>query len=481
MSRVYLSFDDIGLGIQFVDGLEGAGHEVIWPRTPAGVPPADVDRSPDAVILGTPHNDVVLGKWVRAWRLLDPPPAVLVLTDGERTTAAVAAQRAVPVPKNIDFAPLAALVGEAIQFRYTAELSLRFALRALAVTSIDDSNKAAVVIQKAREVDPSLVREALRPRVHEYITRTPVVEQLRAARALAIPEVELADSLTGATTLGRVIDTAKVGAAVAARFTWAMICVGGAKLTREPPDLSTRPRRAVSVARYHLRARMRRFRRGRANYYDVLEVAFEPTPREIDVAAHRLSIRYSPQRLTDLDLGEMTPYVLPLWEQIQRAHAMLSGPQSRAQYNAWLASKGVDVDAVRQRRSYDAEGAEREFEAGQRALSRGDVSKAIAFFASACRRYPDHPDYEAYLAWARYRGAVEAGEDKLASAMRERNHIEEAQAGHQPSPRALLALGLLCAAADDPGAAHWHLEEALACDPQFHMAKQILGRLGQRA
>jgi len=259
---------------------------------------------------------------------------------------------------------------------------------------------------------------------------------------------------------------------------WSLVCVGAARLTVEPPDLSTTERRAVTRARQHLRERRRRLRRGKANYYEVLEIRFDPSRAELEDAVRRLSIRYSPKALAQLDLGDLEPLVGPLWRQIEKAWGMLADPQARQRYHEWLASSGIDVARIQRERAGDPLGAEGDFDAGQRALTRGEVFKAVSFFAAAARRHPTQSDYEAYLAWARYRAALEKGEDKAETAMRERSLIEAEQTGRAPRPRTLLALGMLCAACEDSAAGRWYLREALVCDPDFGPARNILNRLG---
>ena len=50
-------------------------------------------------------------------------------------------------------------------------------------------------------------------------------------------------------------------------------------------------------------------------------------------------------------------------------------------------------------------------------------------FARACRNHPGHPDYEANLAWARFRVQVAAGKDQRESAIAERREVEKNLAG----------------------------------------------------
>jgi curved DNA-binding protein CbpA len=478
VARVFLSFDDLGLGIQVVDALEAAGHRVDWSRAPAAGPPAELAAAPDAVLLGGVEDRACLGGWISAWRGLDPPPVVVVIGRTEEVRRAARSHRAPFVLAAARPQEVVGALSQALALRFAAELDPRFARHALDVGPRGDSlDSAAAIIERARTMPIEIAREALRPHLHDYVRTTPRIEELRARRALVIPEIQLAASLDGAITLHRATSSGAMSQADAVRALWAFLCTGVASLTPEPPDDLSPDRRAVSMARHHLRARSSRLTRGKAHYYEVLEVSYPPSAREIGGVVRRLALRFSPERVSHLDLGDMTPYVEPLWEQIEKAQRMLSDPTTRAQYDQYLVSKGADIRKLEIERSVDVGGAEADFVRGQQALTDGKLHHAVSLFASAARRYPGHLDYEAYLAWARYRSALERGEDKRTAAMRERAAVEEMMAGRAPRARALLALGLLCTAGEDGAAARWYLEEALVVDPGLQQARQILSRL----
>ena len=120
------------------------------------------------------------------------------------------------------------------------------------------------------------------------------------------------------------------------------------------------------------------------------------------------------------------------------------------------------------------------FARGQAALAAGDAHKAMGQFAMASRHQPGHPDYEANLAWARFRVQIAAGKDQSETARAERKNVETYLAGRRPWPRALVALALLCAAGGDADAARWHLHIALQVDPNVPAAAQLAQRLGLR-
>ena len=125
----------------------------------------------------------------------------------------------------------------------------------------------------------------------------------------------------------------------------------------------------------------------------------------------------------------------------------------------------------------DARAAAEALARGQQALVAGEVFRAVSESAAACRLHPGHPECEAALAYARYRADVQGGKERGEIARRERAAARAALAGHRPWPHALVALGLLSVADEDPDAARWHLHEALLCDPNLPAAKQILQRL----
>ena len=152
----------------------------------------------------------------------------------------------------------------------------------------------------------------------------------------------------------------------------------------------------------------------------------------------------------------------------------------RGRYTDWLRVNIAKLDTVWAIDSQAMEDARQAFAKGQNILAQGDAHRAMGEFVRACRFHPGHPDYEANLAWARFRVQVAAGKDQREAAMGERLTVEEHLAGRRPWPRALVALALLCAAGGDADAARWHLHIALQIDPNVPAAAQLAQRLGLR-
>ena len=157
---------------------------------------------------------------------------------------------------------------------------------------------------------------------------------------------------------------------------------------------------------------------------------------------------------------------------------MLIDHAQRGRYHDWLRQHLPELNTVWAIDPAVARAAAAAFARGQRWLGDGDVHRAMSELAGACRQFPGHPEYEASLAWARYRVQVGSGRDRIEAAVVERTALEALLLGRRPWPRALVALALLCTAAGDAGAARWHLHAALAIDPTTPAAAQLAHRLG---
>jgi len=474
---VALALDDVGLAVPLQEILEAAGHRVLWsPPLVDGPDQLPAGARIDVVVLaerrGQPYGD-----GLERWRDLDPPPGVLAVVMSDAGRAAAEGARVPLVASTAQPAEVAAAVKRALALRWSGRLAPGYARGHLGLAAeADRAADAARVIAAARErADLDVVREALRWYALHYVAATSLVAELRERRALEIPEVDSVRLMDGTRTAQTLVRTAPIGPAQAGRLLWALACAGAVTFTPEPPDLSTTERRATAMARAHLRARA--VRAERATLYDLLELTPAAGAAEIDHACKMLAIRYAPERLAKLDLGDAAPLVQPIWQAVLRARRILNDPADRLRYNEALGRKRAEIDSAWVLGPHDRARAEESFARGQRALVSGEPFKAVSEMAAAARAHADHPDYEASLAWARYRAELARGKPREETARAERARAEEALLGRRPWPRALVALALLCAADEDPDAARWHLGEALACDPTLPAARQLLGRL----
>ena len=474
LATILLAFDDVGMAVQLQENLEAAGYTVTWSAAAAAGPTAG-DDLPDVVILSDVHADLPLNEMVAGWREADVPPGIIVMAGAEEANRL----RVARLDSGISGVELTSLIERTAKLRHAGGLDAPYpalvALNALGLaTSPGDAENAIRIVTNAHKADTEMVRAALRWHAQDYVAiAAGGIEILRSHRALQIPEIEFVKLADGTRTLQTLLKSGTVDPWHAARLTWALASIATASFSPEPPDQSSRERRALTQARFHLRARHQRL--ADATFYDVLEVTPDASRKQVDDAARMLSLRYGPRHLADLDLATLGAVVTPLWEQIKEAHAALADAVTREKYNRWLAKHKrtsewmVGVIAVRS--AADA------LERGQRALVEGEVYKAVSETAAACRHQSGHPDYEASLAYARYRADVQGGKDRGEIARRERANAKQALAGRRPWPHALVALGILCAADEDAPAARWHLREALTCNPNLPAAQQLLQRL----
>jgi hypothetical protein len=472
---VLIALADVGLSVQLEDQLVRAGLAATWDAAQAGGPVA-ADVAVDVVVVDADHLGARLAEAVAAWRARPAVPGVVAIGRSPASRAQAPRARVTLVAPGATPATLAAAIRDAHGLRLASGLGWPLLRAALGLPATDDARPAwQPTLATARTADLAIPRAALRWHIHQYATPTARLDELRDDRALTVPELELAARIDGTSTVQRLVEQAPEAAA-AARLLWALGSMAAIALTPEVHDTATAPRRALAEIRAHLRARAARLER--STFYDVLEVS--PLAEVDDIeAAHRMAgLRYSPGALAGHDLSELAGLVAPTWELVDKARAVLVDHAQRGRYHDWLRKKLPELRTVWAVDPATAQTAAAMFARGQRSLGDGDVHRAMSELATACRQFPGHPEYEASLAWARYRVQVGSGRDRIDAAIAERAALDDLLLGRRPWPRALVALALLCAASGDVDAARWHLRTALAIDPTVPAAAQLAHRLG---
>ena len=483
MASVLFVSDDASMMVQLLDGLEAAGLTVTWINLKEGVP-GKQRTPPDVVVLDGDSVGMALVDAARSWKATDPAPAIVMV--GHQASAERAAQAAgVPLfKKPLDAAVLGPALAHAAEIRFVGALTPGAALRAIgARPSSDPVSDATAVLAGSRKIDFAQVRDVLRPFADAYVTVTPMIEALREARALTVPEVNLSLVLDGSRTLRTVGQSGVMDPQAALRCLWALASAGVARVTQEPPEDAAHPvARLVARARRRLRARTQVVQKA-ATHFDLLEVAPDPElpAAEVEAATRAYAVWFSPQRLAGIDLGDLAGVVEPYWQQVLKARELLVDPSRCRRYFFWLVEQGIDLQPRMQEWRVKRPEAEDYFLRGTQALAEGDAFRAVSQLAHAARIYPDDPDYEAYAAWARYMAELARGNDTREAVVRGLHHVEQAMLGRRPRPRALYAMGLLAQVAGDLDAARQHLRDALACEPHMVGAQRALARLtGQR-
>jgi hypothetical protein len=295
---------------------------------------------------------------------------------------------------------------------------------------------------------------------------------------LSVPELEVASRIDGTTTVQTLVRRGPMDPMQSARLVWALAALGAIALTPEVADNSTAARRRLGELRAHLRARGTRLER--STFYDVLEVTPLAEYPDIEAGYRAVGQRFAPSALAQHDLAELAGVVKPTGELIEKARSVLVDIAARGRYHDWLRQKLPELRTVWALDPDEARKAQEAYARGQASLGGGDVHRAMRDLATACRYHPGHPDYEASLAWVRYRIQVDSGRDRVEAAMAERRHVEEMLLVCRAWPHALIALALLCLASGDADSARWHLHVALSVEPNLPAAMQLAARLGMR-
>lgn len=475
--HVLIAVADVGAGVQLEDALNQAGFEARWDGAQADGPRGASQQ--EVVVLDADHLGPRLPAIVSAWREHASVPGIVAVG-----TSAVAREQA-PIARitllssSASASTLANAIREAAKLRLTTGMRWPVLRAALKLPPAENTLEMwRPTLLHARNADLELARSALRWHVAHYVTPTQMLDQIREDRILSVPELETIAHADGTRTVQTLVKAGPLDPQATARLLWALASMGALVMTPEVHDLTTAPRRALAEIREHLRARAERM--VRMTYFDVLEISPLAEYQEIEAAYRLVGARYSPKALSRFDLAELVSLVKPTWEVVEKARMTLVDHAARGRYMDWIRANLAQLDTIWSIPEGQIKDAAEAFARGQVVLSQGDAHRAMGDFARACRNHPGHPDYEANLAWARFRVAVAGGKDQREAAVAERRTVEEYLVGRRPWPRALVALALLCAAGGDQDAARWHLHIALQVDPNVPAAAALAQRLGMR-
>ncbi len=475
VASVLIALSDVAAGIQLEEALQRAGLAAHWHADAATTV---VATDADVVLLDADALGLNLPTMVEAWRCSAAMPGVVAVGQGPVARAQAPIAKVTLLTTSASIASLTAAIQDAARLRLTTAMTGPIARVALALPPAAlDLRAIAMMLLASRSMDLEIPRAALRWHVASYVTATPLLDELRQDRLLTVPELELVELCDGTLTL-QTIFTRTTNAPLAARLFWLLASINAITLTPMVADTATSARRLLTEMLHHLRARAQRL--AGSTFYDVLEITPLADYPDIEHAYQLQGRRFAPQLLAQFDLGALAANVQAQWAVVEKARTVLVDIAARGRYHDWLRENHGRVASVWAIDPRVAQQAIEAFTRGQAALGTGDVHRAMSELAAACRLHPGHPDYEANLAWARFRLEVARGGDKLTCAEKERNHVEQLLYGRRPWPRALVALALLCAVVGDAESSRWYLSQALAVEPQMPAALQLLQRLGVR-
>ncbi|HEY5945301.1 MAG TPA: hypothetical protein VIV40_07415 [Kofleriaceae bacterium] len=475
--NVLIAVADVGAGVQLEEALNHAGFDSRWDGAQADGPRGPSQQ--EVVLLDADHLGARLCSVTDAWRDHPSVPGVVALGTSPVAREQAPIARVTLLSPGAQTSTLVTAIREAAKLRLSTGMRwpvLRAALKLPPAPNTAENWPATLL--HARNADLEIARSALRWHVQHYATPTELLGELKQERMLSVPELETSAHIDGTKTVQTLVKAGPLDPAGSARLLWALTSMGAVTLTPEVRDLATAPRRALDEIRDHLRARTQWMKLG--SYFDVLEISPLAEYPEIEASYRLVGARYSPKALSRFDLAELAPLVKPIWDLVEQARMTLVDHAARGRYTDWLRQHLHELKTVWAIGEANLRDAAESFARGQQLLASGDAHRAMGEFARACRNHPGHPDYEANLAWVRFRVQVAAGKDQRETAEAERKNVEEHLAGRRPWPRALVALALLAAAGGDADAARWHLHIALQIDPKVPAAAQLAQRLGMR-
>jgi hypothetical protein len=477
---VLIALPDVGPGVQLEEQLNAQGFSTRWDASCADGPRTAGASLTQVVLIDADHLGKRLSEVAEMWRDAPSVPGVVAMGSSAIAREQAPAARVTLVTPGAKLSTIANAINEAAKLRLATGMRWNVLRAATGLPPITETQDAwQLTLTASRRVDIEIPRSALRWHAPHYATGTAKLETMREERMLQPGELESVGKLDGTLTVQTLVGLGKpLDPQSMARYLWTMASMGAVELTPEIRDRNTPARALLDDLRRHLRARSQRLEK--STFYDVLEITPLAEYPDIEEAYRLVSWRYAPANLLQHDLSELKPLVQPMWELVEKARSVLVDHAQRGRYHDWLRQRMSELRTVWAIDPGAVQTAQALYARGQTSLGEGDVHKAMGELAAACRHFPGHPEYEANLAWARYRVQVASGRDRVEAAIAERKAVEQCMAGCRPWPRALVALALLCAASGDADSARWHLHVALQVDPKVPAAAQLAQRLGMR-
>jgi hypothetical protein len=212
---------------------------------------------------------------------------------------------------------------------------------------------------------------------------------------------------------------------------------------------------------------------GRVTYFELLGVSQSASSDEVGVAFVRAARQFHPDRLSSAGLLDLQPAAERILARINEAAMILGDVSRRAEY---VASLVVGAPTARASLPTVLE-AENAFLKGEVFLKKGEHAKAIEAFTAASQGNPSEPQYQAYLAWARY-DDPRARKEVL---VRETLKTLEGILRERPKfARGFYWVGSLWKFLNEPGKAEHAFREAVALDASFIEASRELRLIDMR-
>lgn len=191
------------------------------------------------------------------------------------------------------------------------------------------------------------------------------------------------------------------------------------------------------------------------DHYQLLGLESDASSDAIRRAYLGAAKRYHPDALARTGVEAVTLRCAgKVFAAIGKAHAVLSDPRRRSEYDAHLGSDESDLDAER------LAAAETNYRKAEILMRTGNFRGALEYLRPAVELWPEEAVYQAALGWALFK-KVPSEQDE-ARARLERAHALDAQ-----NPQVLFWLGTVLKALGESGAAATLIEKAHRLDPSL--------------
>ena len=211
----------------------------------------------------------------------------------------------------------------------------------------------------------------------------------------------------------------------------------------------------------------------RSTHFEILGVGQKASADEVGTAFVRAARQFHPDRLTSAGLADLQPMAERILARINEAAMVLGNPARRAEYVDSLAP-GAQQGSQNLPSLLEAENV---FLKGEVYLKKGDYPKAIESFATATLANPSEPQYQAYLAWARF----DDPRARKEIVVRETLKILEGVLKDRPKfARGFYWVGQLWKFLNETGKAEQAFREAVQIDTSFIEASRELRLIDMR-
>ncbi len=318
--------------------------------------------------------------------------------------------------------------------------------------------------------------DALKAVGEAYPVRTGDFPQIVPAAALGSADLRAALALDGRTRTREFLEARRAQLQEALSLLWFLSLVGAVEFqtSAEPAtplsgDGRTAPRRRKPLPPDRAEAlRQGALRILPGTYFHALGVDIAAPQEEVDRAYQEVSSRFHPDGFAEYEVADLADLLASVQDKLAAAHKVLSNPEKRRAYLAFLLSR---LDASGARRGEVDVDAEVALRRGERALRARHNAEAVEALRDAVARNPREPEYLALLAFAELHDPAQPREERIAAARRTARKTLALDPGHV---RATVVLALAEEASGDLAAARALVLGLLRAHPERELAKQVL-------